>query len=102
MRRERGNLARRLSRDRGKPPRARAIGVVFGAEVSPEQSLLGLDAGKHDKEHSSRDEDADAGAKRQSPAERVDQKAEIARMPNDAVNPAGDELDDRAGSRQGR
>ena len=87
---------------RDEPPRARAIGVVFGAERLLKQSLLGPDPRKHDNEHQHGDGDPDAGAKRQSPTKRGDEKAEIARMANDAVNPAGDELDDQAGLPQGR
>src|SRR5271157_2266620 len=76
---------------RNKPPGARAIGFVFGAEGLAEQPLLRRDAGEHDRHHQRGDDDADAGAKRQSPAEDADQKTEIGRMADSAVYAVGDQ-----------
>jgi hypothetical protein len=38
-----------------------------------------------------RDQDPDSGAKRQAPAQRVDQQAQIARVPDDTINAAGNQ-----------
>jgi len=71
---------------------AAAIGIVFGAELRAQHSLFGADAGEERREHEGGEEDADRRSKCQRPAQRVDEQPQIARVADDAIDAARDQL----------
>src|SRR5580698_4816209 len=76
--------------ERDQTPSASAIAVVFGAESRLQQFLFRGDAGKqwHQRED---DEQPNAGAEGEHPAQRHDEQAKIARVADRAVNAGCDE-----------
>src|SRR5579883_222309 len=72
-------------------PSARDIGVVFGAELSAQQSLFGIHAPDQNRNIECREYETDAGAEDERPAESGDDEAEIARIADRAVNSGRDQ-----------
>ena len=105
-----GNSGLELVKTGDEAPGAREIGVVFGAEVFTEQAFFRVDACDKRYEQEKCDGDTGPRAKGETPADHVDDHAEIAGIADDAVDAArfefvigldGDDARHDCGSRVG-
>src|SRR5215471_6211225 len=80
-----------LINPRNQPRRAAAVGVVLVAELRAQQPLFRLDARDERRNRERRQKHGDHGTKGQRPSQGVDEQAQIARVTNDAIDPARDQ-----------
>jgi hypothetical protein len=77
---------------RHQPPRPFAVGIVLGAEVLAQQTLLGSDPPHQGHQQRSHQQDSNTGAKRQHPPQRCNEQPQVTRVADHAINPVRSEL----------
>ena len=71
------------------PPGTRAVGVILGAELRAEESLFRAYPRDERWNKQRREHNADAGAKREGPPERIHEQAQITGIAYDTVDAIG-------------
>src|SRR6516165_715349 len=85
---------------RNQPRSAPTVGIVLVAELCAQQGLFGSNACKERRDNQRREDQAGSRTKGQSPPEHQDDRAEVARVSDDAIDSVSDQFMPRLNGHQ--